>query len=309
METIINLNGVTKSFKDVKAVNDVSFSIGKGEMAAILGPNGAGKTTTLMMMLGLIQPNKGEVTLFGSSPRERRVREKIGSMLQEVSVIDALTVREILMLFKSYYPKSLSIEELIALTGLSEEDMKIKAHKLSGGQKRRLSFALALTGDPDLLFFDEPTVGMDINSRRKFWNTVKELQRKGKTIVFTTHYLQEADDAADRIILFQKGKIVADGTPAEIKSKLSRHSVSFVPGEHAPSFEELRMVPNVSDVSQKGDRIFLMTDKSDAVLAEVFNRKLDIKDILVESGRLDEAFEQLTGQGGAENHEDVNHAI
>ncbi|QVY63027.1 ABC transporter ATP-binding protein [Cytobacillus gottheilii] len=309
METIITLNGVTKKFKEMKAVDDVTLTIQKGEIVAILGPNGAGKTTTIMMMLGLLQPSSGTVTLFGSPPKEKKVRERIGTMLQEVSVIDALTVREILQLFRSYYPKSLSIHELVTLTGLNEEDMKKRADKLSGGQKRRLSFALALAGDPDLLFFDEPTVGMDISSRRKFWNTVKELQNKGKTVVFTTHYLQEADDAADRIILFQKGKVIADGTPAQIKSKLSRQSVSFVPGQNALSYEELRSIPAVTEVYQKGDRCYLVSENSDIVVAEIFNRKLDVKDILVESGRLDEAFEQLTAQEGADVIENVNNAV
>ncbi|MEW9109854.1 ABC transporter ATP-binding protein [Cytobacillus gottheilii] len=309
METIITLNGVTKKFKEMKAVDDVTLTIQKGEIVAILGPNGAGKTTTIMMMLGLLQQSSGTVTLFGSPPKEKKVRERIGTMLQEVSVIDALTVREILQLFRSYYPKSLSIHELVTLTGLNEEDMKKRADKLSGGQKRRLSFALALAGDPDLLFFDEPTVGMDISSRRKFWNTVKELQNKGKTVVFTTHYLQEADDAADRIILFQKGKVIADGTPAQIKSKLSRQSVSFVPGQNALSFEELRSIPAVTEVYQKGDRCYLVSENSDIVVAEIFNRKLDVKDILVESGRLDEAFEQLTAQEGADVIENVNNAV
>ncbi|WP_080846970.1 ABC transporter ATP-binding protein [Cytobacillus gottheilii] len=309
METIITLNGVTKTFKEMKAVNDVAFTIKKGEIVAILGPNGAGKTTTIMMMLGLLQPSKGEVTLFGSQPKDKKVKERIGTMLQEVSVIDALTVREILQLFRSYYPKSLSIHELVTLTGLNEEDLKKRADKLSGGQKRRLSFALALAGNPDLLFFDEPTVGMDISSRRKFWNTVKELQSKGKTIVFTTHYLQEADDAADRIILFQKGKVIADGTPVEIKSKLSRHTVSFVPGQYAPSFNDLRSISSITEVYQKGDRCYLVTNNSDVVLTEIFNRKLDVKEILVESGRLDEAFEQLTAQEGADVIENVNDAV
>ncbi|KAB2335159.1 ABC transporter ATP-binding protein [Bacillus mesophilum] len=309
METIITLNGVTKKFKEMKAVDDVTLTIQKGEIVAILGPNGAGKTTTIMMMLGLLQPSSGTVNLFGSPPKEIKVRKRIGTMLQEVSVIDALTVREILQLFRSYYPKPLSIHELVTLTGLNEEDMKKRADKLSGGQKRGLSFALALAGDPDLLFFDEPTVGMDISSRRKFWNTVKELQSIGKTIVFTTHYLQEADDAADRIILFQKGKVVADGTPVQIKSKLSRQSVSFVPGQNAPSFEELRSIPAVAEVYQKSDRFYLVSEYTDVVLAEIFSRKLDIKEILVESGRLDEAFEQLTAQEGADDIENVNNAV
>ncbi len=287
------LDHVTKTFKNKKAVDHVSFSIKKGEVVAILGPNGAGKTTTIMMMLGLLEPTSGEVRLFTSHPKEKKIRERIGAMLQEVSVIDALKVKEIIQLFRSYYPSPMPFEELVAFTGLSKDDLKRRADKLSGGQKRRLGFALALAGNPDLIFLDEPTVGLDIASRKLFWHTIDELKAQGKTIIFTTHYLQEADDVADRIILFNHGTIIEDGTPVEIKAKLSKQSVSFVESEEI-SMKELKQLPHVLDVYKRKDRIFVVTDHTDEVIAALFEKKLKISGIQIEQGRLDEAFEQLT---------------
>ncbi|WP_057765612.1 ABC transporter ATP-binding protein [Cytobacillus praedii] len=293
MDSIVVLDHVTKTFKNKKAVDHVSFSIKKGEVVAILGPNGAGKTTTIMMMLGLLEPTSGEVRLFTSHPKEKKIRERIGAMLQEVSVIDALKVKEIIQLFRSYYPSPMPFEELVAFTGLSKDDLKRRADKLSGGQKRRLGFALALAGNPDLIFLDEPTVGLDIASRKLFWHTIDELKAQGKTIIFTTHYLQEADDVADRIILFNHGTIIEDGTPVEIKAKLSKQSVSFVESEEI-SMKELKQLPHVLDVYKRKDRIFVVTDHTDEVIAALFEKKLKISGIQIEQGRLDEAFEQLT---------------
>ncbi|WP_313798309.1 ABC transporter ATP-binding protein [Cytobacillus sp.] len=293
MDSIVVLDHVTKTFKNKKAVDQVSFSIKKGEVVAILGPNGAGKTTTIMMMLGLLDPTSGEVRLFNNHPKEKKIRERIGAMLQEVSVIDALKVKEIIQLFRSYYPNPMPIDELVAFTGLSEDDLKRRADKLSGGQKRRLGFALALAGDPDLVFLDEPTVGLDITSRKLFWHTIGELKARGKTIIFTTHYLQEADDVSDRIILFNHGTIIEDGTPSDIKAKLSKQSVSFVASEEI-SMNELRKIPHVSEVYKRSNRIYLVTDHTDATIAELFEKKLKLSGIQIEQGRLDEAFEQLT---------------
>ena len=293
MEYAVEINKLTKVFKDNKAVDDVSFSIKRGEIVAILGPNGAGKSTTMLMMLGLLHPTKGDSRLFNADAKEKKVREKIGVMLQEVSLMDGLKVKEIIRLFRSYYPNPLSMEQLIRFTGLNEEDLNKRTDKLSGGQKRRVGFALALAGDPDLLFFDEPTVGMDISARKVFWETVKELAAKGKTIIFSTHYLQEADDVAERIILFNKGKVVADGTPEAIKGNLLRQSVSFVAEQPFPK-EEFLQLPQVSDVHLKGSRTIIITNDTDSILAKIYAEQLIVTDVAIEKGRLEEAFEQLT---------------
>ncbi|MFA9555722.1 ABC transporter ATP-binding protein [Evansella sp. AB-rgal1] len=293
MDIIMKIEGVTKTFKKNKAVDGVSFNIKQGEVIAILGPNGAGKTTTIMMMLGLLNTTSGQIKVFGLEPKSKEVRERVGAMLQDVSVVDALTVKEVIKLFRSYYPNPMSFQELVALTGLNEEDLKKKSEKLSGGQKRRLSFALALAGDPDLLFFDEPTVGMDITSRNLFWKTMNELKARGKTIIFTTHYLQEADDTAERIILFHQGKIVEDGTPAYIKAKLAKKYVSFT--YNKPFIrEELTSLPYVTNVSERDGRIFLESENTDEVLRALFEKRYAISQIEVVQGRLEEAFEQLT---------------
>ncbi|MFZ7942109.1 ABC transporter ATP-binding protein [Neobacillus sp. 19] len=293
MNEIVSLTNVTKSFQHKTAVNNVSFTIGKGEVVAILGPNGAGKTTTLSMLLGLIKPTAGEVQLFNHHPQEKQVRERIGTMLQEVSVMQGLKVREILELIRSYYPHPLALTELINLTGLTDQDLKTRAEKLSGGQKRRLSFALALAGNPELIIFDEPTVGMDTISRKRFWETVHHLADQGNTIIFSTHYLQEADDAAKRILLFKDGAIVADGTPAEIKARISKQSVSFIVDPEI-SLESLYLHSEIDEIYRKNNRVYVQSNNTDIVLELLFQEKLGARDIQIERGKLEEAFEQLT---------------
>lgn len=295
MESIIELNHVSKVFKDKKAVDDISFRIAKGSIVAILGPNGAGKTTALSMILGLLEPTEGEIRVFGKPPKDPFVRNNIGAMLQEVSLMDRLKVREVLELMRSYYHNPMDIDALIAMTGLQGKDLNRYTEKLSGGQKRNLGFALAMAGNPDLLFFDEPTVGLDIGARRRFWNQIKAFAEQGKTILFTTHYLQEADDAADRIILFHQGTLVADGTPEEIKSVIVKRTVSFIPLEDGPEFRSrLKAIPPLSDFAEQDGRIIIHTDNTDLVLEYIFAERLYVRDIAIEQGRLDEAFEQLT---------------
>ncbi|MCY7911767.1 ABC transporter ATP-binding protein [Bacillus haynesii] len=296
MSNVVSLTNVTKTFRQKTAVDQIDFSIKKGEIVAILGPNGAGKTTTISMILGLLKPTAGNITLFDSMPHEKRVREKIGTMLQEVSVMPGLRAGEIIELVRSYYPKPLSFQKLRALTGLTDKDLKTQAEKLSGGQKRRLGFALALAGDPDLMIFDEPTVGMDITSRNRFWQTVQTLAEQGKTIIFSTHYLQEADDAAQRILLFKDGRIVADGTPLQIKSRISKHSVSFM-ADPETSLEKLYQHPEIEQISRKNNRIYIDTTNTDKILELLFTEKIGAYDIQIERGNLEEAFRQLTSKG------------
>ncbi|MFA1811261.1 ABC transporter ATP-binding protein [Bacillus anthracis] len=291
MEKIIEVNSVSKTFKHKKAVNNVSFHVNKGEIVALLGPNGAGKTTTMSMMLGLKDPTEGTVSIFGKNPKHRDVRNSLGAMLQEVSVIDSITVEEAIELFRSYYTNPVAKETLLQLSNL-ESERKQRCEKLSGGQKRRLNFALALAGNPDLLFLDEPTVGMDITSRRTFWETIRKLASEGKTIILTTHYLEEADALADRILLFANGKIIADGTPDEMKATISRKTISFYSKEKIPK-SLLKELPNVTEVQSNEGRFILTTEDTDATLQAIYKRNLPVTDISVERGSLDEAFEQF----------------
>ncbi len=182
------------------------------------------------MILGLQQPTKGTVKLLGADPREQKVRNRIGAMLQDVSVIDGLKVSESINLFRSYYEKPLALQYLLQVSNLESEKDKI-ASSLSGGQQRRLGFALALAGDPEVIFLDEPTVGMDVTSRQLFWDTVRAMAGRGRTIVLTTHYLDEADSVADRIVVINNGKLIADGTPSEIKAETTGRVISFIAGE------------------------------------------------------------------------------
>ncbi|MED1509236.1 ABC transporter ATP-binding protein [Bacillus proteolyticus] len=291
MEKIIEVNGVSKTFKHKKAVNNVSFHVNKGQIVALLGPNGAGKTTTISMMLGLKDPTEGDISMFGKSPKHREVRNSLGAMLQEVSVIDSITVEEAIELFRSYYTNPVEKETLLQLSNL-ESERKQRCEKLSGGQKRRLNFALALSGNPDLLFLDEPTVGMDITSRKTFWETIRKLASEGKTIILTTHYLEEADALADRILLFANGKIIADGTPDEMKATISRKTISFYSKEKILK-SLLKELPHVTEVQSNEGRFTLTTEDTDATLQAIYQRNLPVTDVSVERGSLDEAFEQF----------------
>ncbi|WP_336155471.1 ABC transporter ATP-binding protein [Bacillus sp. 204(2023)] len=292
MKEVVTVSNVTKHFHRKTAVNHISFSIEKGEIAAILGPNGAGKTTVISMILGLLKPSEGEIKLFNRVPDDQQVREKIGVMLQEVSVMPGLKVDEILELFRSYYPNPLSMKELVSLTALTKEDLKTRAEKLSGGQKRRLSFALALAGNPELLILDEPTVGMDTSSRHRFWQTIHGLSDQGKTIIFSTHYLQEADDAAQRILFFTEGQLVADDSPMQIRSRIQKQSVSFTL-HSSESLERLSNHPEVERVIHEYERTIIQTSNTDKVLALIFQENIPARDIRIEQATLDEAFRQL----------------
>lgn len=300
MNTILELKNVNKVFQQYKAVNNLSLTVKKGEMIAILGANGAGKTTTIRMMLGLMKPTSGEISLFGGNPQDRKVRNRIGSMLQEVSVMDGLKVKEIVPLIQGYYDSPIGIEELKKLTGFEDKDWNMRTEKLSGGQKRRLNFALALAGNPDLLFFDEPTVGMDVTAREHFWKEVKELKKQGKTIIFTTHYLQEADEVAERMIMIHKGEIIGDGTPSELKEKLTKPQIMFYEKQDY-SLEFYHALPFVSSVEKEKDKVTIVTTDSDQLLRKIVREELNIKQIEVKQGRLEEVFSQLL-----EEHKEVD---
>ncbi|MDQ0415998.1 ABC-2 type transport system ATP-binding protein [Croceifilum oryzae] len=295
METAIQLSEVTKQYAAKNAVDHISFTIGKGEIVSILGPNGAGKTTTISMMLGLKNPTSGSIQILGRSPSERKVKQEIGAMLQEVSVMDTVKVSELIQLFRSYYDKSLPYEHLLKLSGL-ERDAEIMATSLSGGQKRRLGFALAMAGDPSVLFLDEPTVGMDVTSRSEFWETIRLLKDAGKTIILTTHYLEEADRLSDRIIMMNHGKIVADGTPEEIKNRLTVKYVS-VTADNSLELGTLQSIPGVTEVERVGEHVRLYGDDTDAILIHLVRQNIAVRDFDIHRGNLDEAFSNLMKEG------------
>lgn len=212
-------------------------------------------------------------------------------MLQDVSVIEGLTVAETINLFRSYYSQPLPLEQLLQISGLDNERNKM-ASAMSGGQRRRLGFALAAAGDPEVLFLDEPTVGMDVTSRQLFWDTVRAMAGKGRTIVLTTHYLEEADQVADRIIVINDGKLAADGTPSQIKATTTGRTISFTAG-NAVTTESLRNISGIVDIEWNGRRVKLYSNDTDQLIAELVRAELEMKDIEIMSGGLEEAFRSL----------------
>ena len=297
MESAVELIDAHKHYGPVEALRGVSIAVPRGELVAILGPNGAGKTTSINLMLGLRKPTAGQARLFGLDPNDRRARSRCGVMLQESGVPDTLAVRELVELFGSYYPHPLPAERAIALAGL-EEQARQQSGRLSGGQRQRLYFALAVCGDPELIFFDEPTVGLDVESRRAFLASIREFGREGKTIVLTTHYLEEADELAQRIIVIDRGLVVADGTPAEIKSRVAGKWVSFT-SPRTLGEADLAGLP-YSRMDLDRGRVRLFTSAPEALLREVFRRDVEIADLEVVGADLEEAFVAITREAEKE---------
>ena len=242
----IELRGLVKSYGAVQAVRSVDISIQRGETVALLGPNGAGKSTTIDMLLGLLDPDAGTATVFGHSPHEAVAAGEVGAMLQTGAVIRDVTVRELIAMMASLYPHALDVDEVIDLVGLRDIAER-RTERLSGGQTQRVRFAVALVCDPDLLVLDEPTVAMDVEGRRAFWTTMREFASRGKTVVFATHYLDEADDYADRAVLMASGRVVADGPTTEIKARVgSRMIRATLP---LADLDALALLPGVTKAS------------------------------------------------------------
>ena len=217
---IAELKAVTKSYGRVKALDGIDFSIEPGELVALLGPNGAGKTTAVRILLGLAAPTSGRALVFGRSPRDPEARQRTGALLQVSRVPETLRVREHIQLFSSYYPNPLPLSGTLSAAGLSGIENRLFG-ELSGGQKQRVLFALALCGNPQLLFLDEPTVGLDVETRRLLWRRIREFVSRGGSVLLTTHYIEEAEALANRIAVIKSGRIVAEGTPSEIKDRTS----------------------------------------------------------------------------------------
>lgn len=300
--TAISLSGVSKSFGGagsktrVQAVRHVDLDIQPGEIVAFLGPNGAGKTTTIDMMLGLTQPDQGTVTVLGRTPREAVSAGRVSAVLQTGGLLRDLSVRETVQMIASTFTEHNTVDDVMARAGLQELSHR-RVSKCSGGEQQRLRFALALLPDPDLLILDEPTAGMDVSARREFWASMHAEAAQGRTVVFATHYLEEADAFADRIVLIAGGSIVADGTTQEIRSRATGRSVSAdVPSEADPSAvaERLRGIPEVGHVSVEGHRISVLSGDSDA-MARLFLTELGAFNLEVATGSLETAFMTITG--------------
>lgn len=289
---IASLDDVTKKFGQHTALSHLSLELRKGEVVALLGPNGAGKTTAVRLLLGLSQANSGQVRIFGSDPRDRASRMRLGAMLQIGRMPETLRVHEHLQLFSSYYPNPRPLAELISLAGLEGMENKL-FRDLSGGQKQRMLFALALCGNPDLICLDEPTLGMDVEARRGLWEQIRKLSAAGKTILLTTHYLEEADALATRVVVIQKGSVIAQGTPRELKTADSSRSIRCIT-TLKPEF--VSTLPGVTSVDQDGDAMVLHTSSPEAVLRVMLHQDVTLRGLEVRSAGLEETFLALTQQ-------------
>jgi len=293
----IRMQGLAKTFRGphgpIYAVRGIDVSIAAGETAALLGPNGAGKSTTIDMLLGLAKPDGGTVSVFGRAPRDAVDDGLVGAMLQTGELIRDLTVREIIAMMASLYPDPMDVDEALKLTGLKDTAGQ-RTQKLSGGQTQRVRFAIALVSNPDLLVLDEPTVAMDVEGRREFWVIMREFAARGRTVLFATHYLEEADANADRAILMAHGRIVADGPTTEIKARVGRRMIRATLPDVDPA--RLAALPGVASADRHGDAVILScTDSDQAIRALLQNHPL-ARDIEITGGTLEEAFLELTGE-------------
>ncbi len=294
----IELQGLVKSYRNaqgpVRAVRGIDVSIAAGETVALLGPNGAGKSTTIDMMLGLTRPDSGSVSLFGHTPREAVDGGHVGAMLQTGELIRDLSVRELIAMVASLYSDPMAVDEVISLAGLGGAAAQ-RTQKLSGGQTQRVRFAVALVSDPDLLLLDEPTVSMDVEGRRDFWLAMRAYAARGKTVIFATHYLEEADANADRAVLMAHGRIVADGPTTEIKAQVGTKTIRAT----LPDVDvelELSALPGVSSAERHGESVILRCSDSDAAIRALLAGYPQARDIEITGAGLEEAFLELTSE-------------
>lgn len=287
---VARLHSVTKRYGTNTALNNFSFEIHPGEIVALLGPNGAGKTTAVRLLLGLISPTSGSVRVLGRDPRHSAARTRIGAMLQVAKVPENLRVREHIDLFRSYYPHPLPVEKIIRSTGLQGIENTFFG-KLSGGQKQRVLFGLALCGDPDLVFLDEPTVGMDIEARRNLWEQIRTLSACGKSVLLTTHYLEEADALANRILVLNKGVLVSQGTPTQIKNQVSGRRIRCVTNLTA---DFVRNLPTVTEVIEDRAKLVIMASHPESVVRELLLRDQSLHELEISAAALEDAFLALT---------------
>jgi ABC-2 type transport system ATP-binding protein len=284
----------------IRALDHVWFDIQPGETVALLGPNGAGKSTAIDTMLGLRSPTSGEIQILGGPAAAAVAAGQIGGMLQTGGLPDGARVTELIGLFRRLYRDRRSTGELLALAGIDDlADRRVE--QLSGGQTQRVRFALALAGNPELLFLDEPTAALDVEARRHFWRSVEMIARQGTTVLFATHYLDEADANATRIIVVNHGRVIADGTPAQIKAFTATRTLRF--SMPAPDPSELLGLPGAADVVVNGDAVTVRTGDADQTLPALYALGRRISAMEVGGGGLEEALIALTSADNGQNTE------
>ena len=285
------MTGLHKSFGTVHAVRGIDLQIAPGEVVAFLGPNGAGKSTTIDMVLGLTRPDTGLVSIFGDHPVNAVQTGRVGAMLQGGGLLPEVRVRELVTMFAALHRSPLPVQQAMERAGITDIAGQ-KTQKLSGGQTQRVRYALALVPDPDLMILDEPTVAMDVEVRRSFWASMREFADDGRTVLFATHYLEEADAFADRVVVLANGVVVADGTGAQIKQSVAGRTVSAViPGVDPVQFDTF---PGVISAQQEASRILLHCNDSDTAIRALLDRFPTARDIEITAGNLEDAFLELT---------------
>jgi ABC-2 type transport system ATP-binding protein len=298
----IELRSLHRSYGSTHAVKGIDLTVSRGEIVALLGPNGAGKSTTIDMALGLTRPDSGTVTLFGETAHLAVTRGSVGAMLQSGGLIENLSVRELLAMMGSLYPNPRPVDDVLAVAGLQDVAGK-RAAKLSGGQTQRVRFGIAMVSNPDLMVLDEPTASLDVLARHDFWRTMRAFAGTGKTVLFATHYLEEADEFADRIVLMAGGRIVADGSATQIKSVVNVRTIRAT----LPSTDRgaLLALPGVTAADRRGESVVLTCHDSDAALRALLVTCPDARDVEVRGAGLDEAFLQITGDGDTNEVDDI----
>jgi ABC-2 type transport system ATP-binding protein len=289
----VSLRGLAKRFGSLQAVDDLSLEIQRGETVALLGPNGAGKSTTVSMLLGLLAPDSGTVSVLGMAPAEAIQRGRIGAMLQEGSPMPGVRVGELLDYTLSLSASPLTRKRLVAMAGLDGLERR-RLDRLSGGQTQRARFALAIASEPDVLALDEPTAALDVEGRRDFWANMREYTAAGRTVLFATHYLEEAEAFASRVVIIARGRIVADGSVAELKRNFGAHSVRFT--YDGGDTRVLERLPGIQRTERSGATVTLSTTDADATARALLASGLDWRDLEVRSANLDDIFVTLVDQ-------------
>jgi ABC-2 type transport system ATP-binding protein len=293
---IATFDGVTRHYGQVTAVDGLSLQIQGGQTVALLGPNGAGKTTTVELLLGLANPDAGVVRLFGGPPTDAVAAGRVGAMLQDAGLPQGARVAELIGLVRSLYPDPLSLQDTLRLTDL-EPLAQRQVQRLSGGQRQRVRLALALAGNPELLILDEPTAALDVDARRSFWDRVRAYVAGGRTVLFATHRLEEADAVADRVVVIAGGRLLADGTPDQVKAQAAGRSTISVAADGL-SRELLGNLPAVDTVRQDRGRVTLHSTDPDATVRALLQQAPHVQGLEVTRAGMEEAFLHLTHQEG-----------
>lgn len=302
-ETVASLAHITKRYANgVLALDNLSLTLHRGEIVALLGPNGAGKSTAVKLMMGLSTPTGGSVRIFGGDPRQTATRLRTGVMLQVGRAPEMLRVSEHINIFRGYYPNPMAYVDIVRAAGLEGVEGRMFG-QLSGGQKQRTLFALSLAGDPDLIFLDEPTAGLDVEARRGMWVQIRSLAERGKTVLLTTHYLEEADALAHRIVVINKGRMVCEGTPAEVKSlgsgtqgNSTSRSLKIIRCVTSLAASTLLAIPGVTNAEANGPLTTITSTQAETTLREMLALDQNLHSLEVQSPALEDAFLALTAE-------------